>query len=133
MSSDNNYTSKNATAAAATYVRSAADTSITRPKSKKELRAEKKAAKKAAAASTNNDDEAKKNTVPTKDDEIKEQKYRLKKERRQLQLKERQKEFLRSKERTSKETQGKRITCHKWWIRPCCVVDREEGGVRRRT
>jgi len=110
MSSDNNYTSKNATAAAATYVRSAADTS-TRPKSKKELRAEKKAAKKAAAAaaSTNNDDEAKKNTVPTKDDEIREQKYRLKKERRQLQLKERQKEFLRSKKERQKKRKAREL------------------------
>lgn len=98
-------TSKNAMAAAATYVRSAADTS-TRPKSKKELRAEKKAAKRAAAAaSTNNDDDTKK----TKDDEIREQKYRLKKERRQLQLKERQKEFLRSKKERQKKRKAREL------------------------
>lgn len=110
MSSDNNYTSKNAMAAATTYVRSAAADTSTRPKSKKELRAEKKAAKRAAAAaSTNNDDEAKKNTVPTKDDEIREQKYRLKKERRQLQLKERQKEFLRSKKERQKKRKAREL------------------------
>lgn len=122
MSSDYNYTSKNATAAAATYVRSAADTS-TRPKSKKELRAEKKAAKRAAAAaSTNNDDDTKKNTVPTKDDEIKEQKYRLKKERRQLQLKERQKEFLRSKKERQKKRKARELHAISGGLDPAALL-----------
>ena len=129
MSSDNNYTSKNATAAAATYVRSAADTS-TRPKSKKELRAEKKAAKRAAAAaSTNNDDDTKKNTVPTKDDEIKEQKYRLKKERRQLQLKERQKEFLRSKKERQKKRKARELHAISGGLDPAVLSTAKKEGL----
>lgn len=81
--------------AADTYVRTA-DT-YTRPKSKKELRAEKKAAKKAAETAAAGP------KIPTKE-EIKEEKHRLKKERRKQQLKEREKELLREK----KERQRKR-------------------------
>ena len=126
MSSDNNYTSKNAMAAAATYVRSAAADTSTRPKSKKELRAEKKAAKKAAAAaaaaaSTNNNDEAKNTVVPTKD-EMKEQKYRLKKERRQLQLKERQKEFLRSKKERQKKRKARELHAISGGLDPAALL-----------
>ena len=136
MSSDNNYTSKNAMAAAATYVRSAAaaDTS-TRPKSKKELRAEKKAAKKAAAAaaaaSTNSNDEAKNTVVPTKD-EMKEQKYRLKKERRQLQLKERQKEFLRSKKERQKKRNARELHDISGGLDPAALAEERKNKKAKR-
>ena len=90
-----------ARAADATYVRTADDTS-TRPKSKKELRAEKKAAKKAAAAAA----------VPQKippEAEIKEEKHRLKKERRTQQLKEREKELLREKKEKQKKRKAREL------------------------
>ena len=89
------------TAADATDVRTA-NSSFTRPMSKKELRAEKKAAKKAvAAASAANEASTKK---PTETEIMKEEKYRLKKERRKQQLQEREKEMKREK----KERQRKR-------------------------
>lgn len=90
---------KKAIAAAATYVRT--DDTSTRPKSKKELRAEKKAARKAAAAAEAAPSNETK--IPTKE-EIKAEKFRLKKERRKQQLLEREKEFQREK----KERQRKR-------------------------
>ena len=90
---------KKAIAAAATYVRT--DDTSTRPKSKKELRAEKKAARKAAAAAEAAPSNETK--IPTKE-EIKAEKYRLKRERRKQQLIEREKEFQREK----KERQRKR-------------------------
>ena len=71
------------------------DTSTPRPKSKKELRAEKKAAKKAAAAASTTNNEESPTKIPKA--ESKEEKYRLKKERRKQQLKEREKEMLREK------------------------------------
>ena len=92
-----NSTSKKAKKAAATYIRTA-DTS-TRPKSKKELRAEKKAAKKAAS------NEGK---VPTKEEKS-EEKLRLKKERRKQQLKEREKAFQREKRERQKKRKAREL------------------------
>ncbi len=94
-----------ATAADATNVRTADDTS-TRPKSKKELRAEKKAAKKTAAAASTNGASP---TKITSESEIKEEKYRLKKERRKQQLKEREKEMLREKKERQKKRKAKEL------------------------
>ena len=80
-----------------------ADTT-TRPKSKKELRAERKAAKKLAAAKSLNQ-------VPKQqptEDEIKAEKHRLKKELRKERLKEREKEMIKEMRREKKLRQQKR-------------------------
>ncbi|KAL7539518.1 hypothetical protein ACHAXR_009362 [Thalassiosira sp. AJA248-18] len=75
-----------------------------RPKSKKELRAEKKAAKKAAAATTTVASKPKPSLTPEeiKKEQIKEEKIRLKKERRKEQLKEREKEGRQGKKEKKK-------------------------------
>ncbi len=92
-----NSTSKKAMAAAATYIRTA-DTS-TRPKSKKELRAEKKAAQKAAATG---------GREPTKEEKAAE-KHRIKKERRKQQLKEREKAFQKEKKERQKKRKAREL------------------------
>mmetsp|Transcript_18992 Transcript_18992/g.29244 ORF Transcript_18992/g.29244 Transcript_18992/m.29244 type:complete len:274 (-) Transcript_18992:432-1253(-) len=82
------------TATSATGIRN--DDSFQRPKSKKELRAERKAAKKKAESDAT---QTPKVLTPA---EIKEQKYLLKKERRKEQLKEREKEMRREMQRERK-------------------------------
>ena len=79
----------------------------TRPKSKKELRAERKAAKKLAAASTSLNRVPKQVQLPT-EDEIKAEKHRLKKELRKEKLKEREKEMIKEMRREKKLRQQKR-------------------------
>jgi len=76
----------------------------TRPKSKKELRAERKNAKKLAAAKSIN--QAPKHQ-PT-EDEIKAEKHRMKKELRKERLKEREKEMIKEMRREKKIRQQKR-------------------------
>mmetsp|Transcript_8511 Transcript_8511/g.18403 ORF Transcript_8511/g.18403 Transcript_8511/m.18403 type:complete len:287 (+) Transcript_8511:113-973(+) len=93
-----------ATAADATYVRTA--NTHTRPKSKKELRAEKKASKKAAAAANANNDGITKK--PSEGEIKKEEKQLLKKERRKQQLQERERERIREIRREKKDRQKKR-------------------------
>lgn len=83
------------------------DTSTPRPKSKKELRAEKKAAKKAAAAASTTNNEESPTKIP--EAESKEEKYRLKKERRKQQLKEREKEMLREKKERQKKRKAREL------------------------
>lgn len=80
-----------------------ADTS-SRPKSKKELRAEKKAAKKKAAATCVNEISKQQPT----EDEIRAEKHRLKKELRKERLKEREKEMIKDVRREKKLRQQKR-------------------------
>lgn len=82
----------------------------TRPKSKKDLRAEKKAVKKAAASATT----LQISTQPLSPAEIKDQKYRLKKERRKEQLKEREKDTRREiqRERNIRKQTRKRRELH---------------------
>ena len=81
-----------------------ASTNNTRPKSKKELRAERKAAKQLAAKSTN---QAPKQQ-PLTEDEIKAEKHRMKKELRKERLKEREKEMIKEMRREKKLRQQKR-------------------------
>ena len=107
--------------AANTYVRTA-DT-YTRPKSKKELRAEKKAAKKAAAAGPK---------ITTKE-EIKEEKYRLKKERRKQQLKEREKELLREKKERQRKRKARELHAVGGGLDPVLAAKRlEERKIKKR-
>ena len=75
---------------------------ISRPKSKKELRVEKKAAKKAAAAP-----KPKPPTPEELKEQMREEKLRLKKERRKEQLKEREKE-IRLEKKARKETRKRK-------------------------
>ena len=79
-----------------------------RPKSKKELRAEKKAAKRKAASQAQVDDVASSQPQLSADEAKKAEKYRLKKELRKHKLKEREREMIKEMRREKKIRQQKR-------------------------